>query len=73
VLTQAISLKRLMAYERECRRQAMISRDQSTRDECTKLGESFHRVIGEIEAELSGDSSAMQDSHKLTPGHVMVP
>jgi len=41
----AIALRRLRAYERECRRQAADASDDATKVELTKLADCFHEAI----------------------------
>jgi hypothetical protein len=50
MLSRAISLIRLRAYERECRKQATDSPDTDTRVEFAKMATTFAKVAEDLES-----------------------
>jgi len=52
MLSLEIGLRRLLSCERECRRQAEVALGDTTKDELTKLADTFHDAVIERQVSL---------------------
>ena len=56
MLSQAISIRRLRSYEEICRHQALTESNEFSRAELSKLADSFHQAVIELEPAVAGSS-----------------